>query len=267
MPDNFFLPKNLEYNSKYLFWTFDQWFVADLKKKIEVLSEYQVDVSIAITAKNFIPYDDNETLLTNDSELAFCYRKKTVMMQKREYAMLFELDNQNRSRLLQELYSRKNYFSNQGQRIEDKLYFVGQPAGIKLSYSFVDLLKPIKGTVGETLSYIEKEFFSQLIDEPITGSVRIRNIFSKIQPDRNDANPKGVNGTIMAFIEFFDIHGYFEKTYNGRQIIYKDLLVTFLTHTRNKIGNLDSIIGKRHDDIYYKAMLSKFKIRGRSVKL
>ncbi len=263
--DNFFLPKNLELNTRYIFWTFDDWFVADLKNKIYKLPGNEVDNCINILSQHFTPYDDRETLVTEDSEIAFCYRKKYVMQQKVQYAKLFSIDRQNRELIRETLLNRQVQLSGQEHDAENNT------AGHinteeQQGYEFVDFIKPVKGSAEVTYKFM-KEFFLPLVDAQISGSVRVKNIFSSIAPDGNDANPRGVNGTIMAFIDFFDNHEYFERTHNGKQVLYRDILVSFLAFTKNKIGNMDTIVGKREADIYYNLMLSKFKNRSRSLRL
>ncbi len=68
--DNFFLPKNLELNARYVFWTFDSWFVADLKNKINQLLHSEIDNSINILSSHFASDVEAETLVTEDSEVA-----------------------------------------------------------------------------------------------------------------------------------------------------------------------------------------------------
>ncbi len=252
-------------NARYVFWTFDNWFVADLKKKISLLQEGEVNNTINILSLFPTAYDDNETLMTEDSEVAFCNRKKYVMQQKVQYAKLFILDKQNRDHIKEALLNRQVQLSRQEHDAENNT--AGHiNAEEQQGYEFMDFIKPVKGSAEVTYKFM-KEFFLPLVDAQISGSVRVKNIFSSITPDGNDANPRGVNGTIMAFIEFFDNHGYFERTHNGEQALYRDILVSFLAFTKNKKGNMDTIVGKRETDVYYNLMLSKLKNRSRTFRL
>jgi hypothetical protein len=189
------------------------------------------------------------------------------MLQKEHYDKLFSLDKQNRESVWEALSYRQKQLA--GPENVDEEIASGHKGNTDIGqeFGFIDLVKPLKGSREETCKFMCEEFFRPLIDAQISGSVRVKNIFSSIAPNGNDANPRGVNGTIMAFIEFFDNHGYFERTHNGTQILYKDIIVSFLAFSKNKIGNLDGIIGRREEDVYYNIMLSKLKNRARSFRM
>lgn len=256
----FFQPRLLEKYTRYLFWTFDKWFLASLQQKITELAETETLTAQFLLQSNFTPYDPSETRTTLFSKIAFCNRKIKFMQRRtEEYGALFELDCQNREAVLSFLQNHLDDLSAKPALSEGK-----QPAKTPHpSLSFPALLKPVKGSPEQTLVFLQ-EFFAPLVNERLKGTVWVKDIFTAVPPEANGANPKGLNGSILAFVDFFEMHGYFVPSLDGKPLGFRSIVQAFLSHTGNTIGNLDTIAGRRQDDAYYQSLMAKLERRAKS---
>lgn len=260
--DNFFEPRLFEKYTRYLFWTFDKWFLKALQQMIIALPEEPCSTAKYLLEANAMPYAPTETRTTMFGKIAFCNRKIKFMRQRPDdYGMLFELDRQNREAVLLFLQTRLD--GQAAKTALDETRQTQKTGGANKPPSFPGLLKPIKGSPEQTLVFLQ-EFFAPLVNERLKGTVRVKDIFTAVPPEANGANPKGLNGTIFAFVDFFEMHGYFVPSLNSKPLGFRAIVQAFLSHTGNTIGNLDTIAGRRQDDTYYQVLMAKMERRAKS---
>ncbi len=206
--------------SKYVFWTFNDNFLIDLSGNVLLIDNGNIDSCIKMLRLYPVAYD--EKLNTGvDEEISYCYRKITSLKTDKKFDQMFALDLHNRKSVLDLLEKRMEEIKKQNEgelpSIEPQSTNI-KPAEI----SFLEILIPINGSTGNSLSYIE----SKIIEANFP-----HNIFHTIKKTKKGTNQAGLNSEIAAMVNVFQVKGYFKKGFT-----FKEIYKSFGIYTKNKSG-------------------------------
>ena len=242
--DNFWNTHYFEDISRFIFWTFNKSFLLALEEKINCLSVTTVNRCIQLLQENISPY---QIALTEfiDQELRWCTVKNSFLQNNPNFKKMYELDKQNRTKLMEALEKRQNLLSpGADEKKKNNIY----PEIINTSNedTFLAMLKPIEGSSQKTLAFI--------IDKVAEAAFEYE-IFSQVPRLLNGKNPYGLNSTILSVIDHFFQLGYFNKNHS-----LENILKAYCAYSGNHIGKLKVYLSEFRQDKRYQKNIAQLKL-------
>ncbi len=195
-------------------------FINDLSRKISLINDDNI-ISCVEVLRTFPKAFDEKLNTGVDEEISYCYLKITSLRTDKKFDQMFALDVHNRKALLDILEERIEKIKMQTERELSSIESEStnrKPAEI----SFLEMLIPRKGSIENTLSYIE----SKIIEAKFP-----HNIFHTINKTKKGANKTGLNSEIAAMVNICQDNGYFKQEFT-----FKDIFKSFGVYTKNQAG-------------------------------
>ncbi|HVU97329.1 MAG TPA: hypothetical protein VHE34_19000 [Puia sp.] len=245
--ESFWNINHFEDLAKYVFWTFNKSFLLKILGRVEsqrlpillrcrdLLAEYPV------AYKEPAPADA-------DQELLFCYRKSAHLKTQAEFALLYQLDAQNRQEFLTAVEKRINDFPSSPPRLADGdtnlSPALDSPPAARAAI-FLEMLRPMNGSPEDTLEF--------MISRTEEAGCHFK-LFSPVKRLANGKNPYGFNGCVGGMIDFFYQQGYFKQEYNLEQVFE-----AYLRYSGNSIGKFKSYLSEFRNDRHYREFFRQLK--------
>lgn len=207
-------------NVKYIFWTFNEGFLMQLKESFLLFTIPALEYIQQLLTSHFTPYE-KQPGITLDEELEWCILKNSHLKADGDFATMYQKDIANRQQVLAmiaELITSKQHTKLTAKKESRTANKISKPSSKKQSaillvperISFVEMLQPMEGSTANT-----KDFIQQSLAEVKTKY----NIFEPVRKTKSNKNPKGFNGSIAAVILFFYERNYFAAAFSKEDIL------------------------------------------------
>lgn len=186
----------LEDMVKYVFWTFNDYFLSRMIYFLPQLTQTELQTLRQFLEHNpaaFVSVDED----TADEELVWCLVKNEHLKAAPEFTVMYQKDEENRKALLETVIERINISI---PLEEENIPVLPEKPSSKFPVTFLDMLIPLNGDVQNTLDYLQSK---------IKEAQFPHNIFQRQPKDGKGRNPVGLNSEIAAMVYLFQ-----EKRHN-----------------------------------------------------
>jgi hypothetical protein len=237
--------------AKYIFWTFNKSFLLKITEAAATKQLYILQRCQALLKDHLVAY--SEPIPEDaDEELRFCYRKNANMKKDKKFALMYSMDEENRTSFLSAVEKRiaeftpphLNFDQIRSANLETKEE-AHQAGPAPKNILFMEVLRPMDGSPENTLKFIK--------DKVEEAGFEFK-LFSPVNKLSNGKNPYGLNGCMAAMIDFFSKLHYFKKDYS-----LEEIFKAYLTYSGNSLGKLHSFLAEFRDDKSYEKHFAKLK--------
>jgi hypothetical protein len=248
--DSFWKGSHFENLVKYVFWTFNRSFLLMLTEKMELLRLPVLQRCQEMLTANPTAYQ--EPISANaDKELQWCYVKNIQLKKSEEFALMYTLDEENRTVLLSAIEKRIAEFPEPlnnppfSEKPDPPPAADTDPQAAPKMIIFLEVLRPMNGSPEETLQFILQKVEKAGLDHNVTTQVTRLS---------NGKNPYGFNGAIGAVIDHFYQLNFFKKEYS-----LEEIFKAYLHYSGNRIGKLKTFISEFREDKSFLKNSAKLK--------